>query len=77
MWPWNKIKALRAQLSAATRLVESLNAHCNMLAKQCQRLSNRQDELQRQNTLLRAQLAEATKNDQRDPATGRFTKTGD
>lgn len=67
MWPWNTIRLLRAALAASQRLSETWLARSDDASW---RLNIAQREIIR----LKAQLAEATRNDQRDTKSGRFKK---
>ena len=81
IWPWSTIRRLRDALVDAKR-------EATLWETSYERRAQAYDEvvMQRMNLMgqlaasnqearnLRAQLAEATKNDSRDPTTGRFVK---
>jgi len=81
IWPWSTIRRLRDALADAKR-------EATLWETSYERRAQAYDEvvMQRMNlmgqlaaaeqsyNILRAQLAEATKNDTRDPKTGRFVK---
>lgn len=67
IWPWSTIGQLKTENA---RLVEE----CKAWASAYQSRSEQYHFLTEREATLRAQLAEAAKNDSRDPKTGRFVK---
>ena len=74
IWPWSTIRRLRDALADAKREATLWEESYERRAQAYDETIRRETELIVRNFALRAQLAEATKNDTRDPKTGRFVK---
>jgi hypothetical protein len=74
IWPWSTIRRLRDALADAKHEATLWEAAYDRAWSQAEAARERNTEFLENNFALRAQLAEAAKNDTRDPKTGRFVK---